>query len=275
MAFNTAEIRDRARSIAGRDISDQEAQEVMNATEGGQEDQVIRFFQGGGVSGGTTGGGTTNDFIKALVEPIIKELGDFEQRVKDFGLEGPFAFDEALAREGSKEIVDPFYDELLDEFISGVQVERRQGAGRERQLLENLSVEKEFETGDFRRKVEDAIDTTRQGFETKGLFASGLRRRAEGRAEAAGRVGERALEAEFGQRKTGIKTDQQNLLERLGIRERVGRRQIGTERREEIESGVEARRREQAQQTEVERLQTTALPFTDRLETQLNRLLTL
>lgn len=219
------------------------------------------------------GAGTTSDFIKALVDPILEELGAFEQRVEEFGLEGPFAFDEALAREASREIVDPYYDQLLSEFTQGIEMRRRQGAEEERDLLKQLTTEREYETGTLRQRIEDAIMTTEQGYETRGLYASGVRRREAGRQEALGQVGLRRAEEVFGERETAVQRQQRQLAERLGLTQKVGERELLTGRLEATEAGVEARRAEQAQQTEIERLQTTALPFVTRSEEALQRLL--
>ena len=57
MSFNVAQIRDRAREILGKDISDQEAVMVMNETSGGDEGQVYQYLRsmkdtGSGSSGG-------------------------------------------------------------------------------------------------------------------------------------------------------------------------------------------------------------------------------
>lgn len=213
-------------------------------------------------SGGDDGGGNTaEDLLKSFMDPIMKEYHDYEKRQVEFDTENPWAFDEAQARESSREIVDPYYDQLLSEFIEGVSLQRKQGVTQERQLLESLSREKEYETGEFRQKVEDAINTTEQGFEQRGLFASGLRETATGKIEAERNIRERRANELYGERETGIKTDTRSLLDRLGLGEGIRRRELATGRREEVETGVEKRRRESEQQHEIERIQVTAPPF--------------
>jgi len=231
----------------------------------------------GGVAGtaGTAGAYDAGAFINALVEPILEELGEFEQRVKDFGLEGPFAFDEALAREASKEIVDPYYDQLLNEFVSGIEMRRQQGATEEKELLGALSKSKEYESGNLRRQIENAIDSTEKGYELSGLYQSGERRSAVGKREAAGQTEMDRLAETYRQRGSDVSRQWQDELSQLGLRQQIGERELMTGRLEDISAGVEARRREAAQQTEMERLQTTALPFANRTEEALQRLLQL
>jgi len=229
----------------------------------------------GEVSGEDLGTYDPGTFINSLVEPILEELGDFEKRVKDFGLEGPFAFDEALAREASKEIVDPYYDQLLNEFVSGIEMRRQQGATEEKELLGTLSKSREYESGSLRRKIENAIDTTERGYEMSGMYQSGERRSAVGQTEVVGQEEMNRLSQTYGQRGKDISRQWQDELAQLGLRKQIGERELTTGRLEDIQTGVEARRREGAQQTEMERLQTTALPFAQRSEDALQRLLQL
>lgn len=271
MSYNGAQIKDRAREILGRDISDQEAGQIMNATGGGQEDQVVKYLQSNKPGPNPTN--ITNDFISSLVNPIFEELKQFEQRVKDFGLEGPFAFDEAQARAVAEQTSDPYYDQILKEFVSGVDMKRKQGQDQERELLANLTREKEYEKGEARKNIEDAISSTEQGFESRGLFDSGLRRRAVGRIEGEGNLqGQRADELGNAQA-SNIQRSSADVNAALNLDESIGKRKIGTERSNTIENIVENQRREQQQTTEVERLQSYALPFVQRSEDALNRLL--
>lgn len=273
MSLNTAQIKDRARQILGRDISEQEAGQIMNMTGGGQEDQVIRYFESSRPAGNAQD--ITQNFINTLVNPIIEELKQFEQRVKDFGLEGPFAFDEAQARLAAEQITDPYYNKLLSEHTQGVELKRKQGIQQEQQLLDDLSISREQETGDLRQNLEDAIESTESGFETRGLFQSGMRRRATGRIEAEGNDTLQDINRGFNTGTNRIAMNAKNAMDALNLNDSIAKRQIGTERNETVAGIVENQRREQQQQTELERFQSYALPFAQRAEGALNRLLQL
>ena len=254
-SFNVAQIMGRAREILGRSISDQEAQEVMGATGGGDESQVIQYLQylkGGGTTGG--GGNPADAVIQAALQVTEKQGREYESRLTEFEKRSPFVFDKVLEQEQQRasQRLDPYYNQTLADYLRGIETRRTRSREDEVNLLTELSADVESYTGNVRRSLDRAINRSREGFADAGLYFSGQRFREEGELKTESDIGLADYLRGQGERERGIKLGTSRLTEDLSLEERLRRRDIGREQvaTTRIESLNEATRRQQLREQE-------------------------
>lgn len=118
------------------------------------------------------------DIIKAQEEQINRESKFLEQYTSD----NPFVFDEELARQSATQEYEPYYSEILNDYLDDIGV-NRDSLQSEEKLLTSLTSTPRGTAGQAERTYQRAISQAQQGFAEKGVFFSGTAKRALGEAE--------------------------------------------------------------------------------------------
>jgi len=214
--------------------------------EAGKWKDLNDYMAQGGTQSGA--GGASGNFADNLLKTI---KGDIEEQVgflDKYTKKNPFAFDEELARKSSTAEYEPYYNELLDDYVSQVDL-RRATIEDDKKLQQEF---KKYETEKSSRDFNKAISNAEQGFAGKGLFFSGNRARD---------VGEKSVEKVAGDemRTAQYKADEAGLDRRstsLDLESSAKTRDIGREQETAIEGGILQRRGEAITQYNVPLTQT-------------------
>lgn len=178
---------------------DAEADADFNAT-GGRGKYT---GSGGGGGGGGGGGQSAEDFVKEMLkaqEDAIKRETEFLDK---YVADNPFIFDEELARRSAEAQYEPYYSELLEDYLQDVSRKKETVEDETRLLTELYKLDK----GERSRAYSRAIARAEEGFAGKGMFYSGIKKRALGEAEVEYGMTEKEAQErqEFGLREQGRK----------------------------------------------------------------------
>jgi hypothetical protein len=118
---------------------------------------------------------TIQDSFQKLQDEVVKKFGEYKSGK-------PFNVDEVLAdkTKQAKEQIDPYYDQILGDYLLGVTRKINRGADDTRDLLSELSASTDSYTASARNTLEDATAKAEQGFADAGLTGSGDALRTEG-----------------------------------------------------------------------------------------------
>ena len=253
MALSTGQVHDAYVNALGRSPT---GDEIQRHTSRGElegspgQNQLIREL--GGTPKAQSPEQIVNDMFKAEEESIKRQTEYITEQYVD----NPFAFDEVLARQSSKAEYEPYYSELLDDYLTDVSM-RRETVQDEKKLLTTLY---QTDKATKSRAYDRAVSQAEQGFAGQGMFFSGIKKRKMGQAEVEygaeeGRAGEvyggqqRGYERELTGLATGEERKRRDIFGgdvALGGLEQYGGRQ--GEYQTAMESGVEQRRGEQYKQ---------------------------
>jgi hypothetical protein len=159
------------------------------------------------------------EIVKAI-EPDLKEEKKLAEQL--FGADNPFVFDEYSAKQLAQQQYEPYYSEMLKDYLDVVGVKRESLAG-DQQLLQALKTTPQGTAGETTRAYERAVAEAEKGFAGRGMFFSGTKKRTLGAGE---------VEREQGLQQTALETQIKN------------RDIFGTGRAYEtaVEGGIEQRR---------------------------------
>jgi hypothetical protein len=120
--------------------------------------------------------------ITSSVNTYGLSLDEYNKRYKEFDAANPFSFDDMLAKETAKvsERLDPYYEQTLNDYLTGVNLKKSRTLEDQRTLLTNLQADTESYQAKDKQALIDTLDRTRQGYADAGTYFSGARQRAEG-----------------------------------------------------------------------------------------------
>ena len=194
--------------------------------ESGRQSELDELGRSGGYAqakaqyeSGQFGGGTMDagSFVNQAFQNAEKEISFLEQYTK----EHPFSFDEELAKQSSTAEYEPYYSELLEDYLTDVGV-KKDTIQDEQKLLSALRTTPEGTAGEYNRAYSRAVAQAEEGFAGSGMFFSGIKKRKLGEAE---------VEKEYDVR--GMAT---------GVQRKE--RDVGREQKTAIEGGVLQRQQE-------------------------------
>lgn len=197
-----------------------------------------------------TYGNPVEDLLKSITDDYTKKLEDYTKKSKEFDTNNPFVFDEVLGQEKAKvkQRLDPYYEQTLGDFLTGVNIKRSRSLEDERTLLTNLQADVNEVTGDEKQRLTDAIERSREGFADAGLYTSGARLRDQGREEA--QTGKNLADTLTKQQRAEkqITTGTQRTGQDLSLEEQIKRRDLAREQSYQTESqGLAETQRAQSQ----------------------------
>ncbi|MFA7000359.1 MAG: hypothetical protein WC241_04585 [Candidatus Paceibacterota bacterium] len=215
--------------------------------------------------GSTQSSGTSSvDQAKqTLVDQYNSLMDEMNKRVKDFETANPFSFDEVLAEASTEERYNPYYDAELKDFTSGIE-RQRQSAEGEKQLLVDMN---RIQAGEEKAALDDAISASEEGYAGAGLFFSGARERATGKAVIAGQNETAKREGQFGYNQEQIG----RTLTGLGENQATGERRLGAEKTTNVQTEIERQRAEEQARWQTERAQYVGYPYTSSITGGLNQ----
>lgn len=200
-----------------------------------------------------------SSMLQSIMDDQTKKLEEYTRKSKEFDTKNPFIFDEMLGVERTKvkERLDPYYEQTLSDFLTGVNIKRSRSLEDERTLLTEVQEDVDRIAGDEKLRLTDAIERSREGFADAGLYTSGARLRDQGREEAqSGKTLADTLTKQERAKKQ-ITTQTGRLGEDLALEERLKRRDLSQEQSFETESQALAETQRRQQQREFEKGQYT------------------
>ena len=227
-----------------------------------------------------------SSYFTDLIDSIIGTLPEVDDD------SDPFSFDEKLAKESSTAEYEPYYSNLLKNFVEDQQTAESRGL-REKEATENIIGTKKAEAQTEATKgmsylkdintitrqqsdlqYQQAIQAANQGYAGKGLYFSGMRQRDLGTMGQQQQLGLQQLgltEAEntrkiqaglqstlgnLGEATRQNTTGYEDLLKDLGTAKTRYTKDIEDQKKAAIEQGVLQRRQEALQNYAIERGQT-------------------
>lgn len=198
--------------------------------------------------------------IDAQMGVLDKTFGEAFRKMERFEEENPFNFDEELARASAAERFDPYYDAELKDFMTGVTRERERSQQDEERLRRELTASTESYLGRTRRQLDQALESSREGFAGAGLFFSGKRLRREGEIGVEAEAGTRDYLRQQGIREEESQLRQVRGLEDVGLRTGTFQRRLGAEKETAFLTDIAQQKREESLGYEEQRRQ-VAGPF--------------
>lgn len=173
-----------------------------------------------------------DSLIKAQQEQLKRETSFLEGYTKS----NPFVFDEALAKKSATAEYAPYYSELLDDYVKGIDLQRETTRG-EAKLLTTLQG---LDTGARTRAYEQAVARAEEGFAGQGLFFSGIKQKAVGDETINYQEGQQGSTARYENSKANVGRQ----LQGYDIAQQQKTRDIGREQDYSIEGGILQRQKE-------------------------------
>ena len=183
---------------------------------------------------------TAQEYAQAIVDTQNKQIQKEVSFIKDYLSKNPFAFDELLAKQSATAEYEPYYTELLNDYIEDIDV-KRATVEDDRRLSEYLSERSAEKTS---RDYEQAIASAEEGFAGSGMFFSGIKDRTGGLLgiEKTGELADIATKEDYAQK------GYERQLGVLDTSEARQRRDIQREQDTAIAGGIETRRGEAMKQ---------------------------
>lgn len=194
----------------------------------------IKKYGSGGSKSDSIASTKVNEIMSAIT-PAIKEQTDY---LSKYVKKNPFVFDETLATASAKAEYEPYYTELLQDYIKGVDLSK-QTVQTERKLQQELQT---YETGKRSREYTQAVAKAEEGFAGSGMFFSGIKNRALGEKEVEQQAGNEYLKAGYTAKEEGF----QNVEARLGLAQEQKQRDLQREQEAAVQSGILTRKEEAA-----------------------------
>lgn len=150
MSYNTAQIIDRGRE-AGQNVSDAQAQQIMNDTGGGDEGAVLAYFRGGGSSGGDGG---FKPLSATDVADVAKTVANNPKLI---------AYYTQLAKEAQGDF-DRAVSIMKEDYVKGVRDQKIQYAfSRDQQLKELNNTLNQLGISNFQDQRDTIDDLNKRG----------------------------------------------------------------------------------------------------------------
>jgi hypothetical protein len=128
-------------------------------------------------SSSTSASPTADEYAKAVLDAQEKQRKEETSYIQKNFLDNPFVFDEEAARKASTDEYAPYYQNLLSDYLKGVQL-KRENIQDEQGLLKTL---KQYDLQSRTRAADYATEKALQGYVGQGMIFSGLKERAVGR----------------------------------------------------------------------------------------------
>lgn len=192
-------------------------------------------------------------YVDSIIESQKQAIKDQTKFLKDYEKNNPFAFDEELARQSSTAEYDPYYSELLTDYLADIDVQR-ETVQDDQALAETL---KKYDDASANRQFTTAVQKTRQGFAGRGLYFSGLQERGVGEQEV-------DFMDQTGRRDSIFQNQMGGYQSQLGMLDTAGQRKerdIERQKKEAIEGGVLQRESEAIKQYNVPLVQSYTRRF--------------
>jgi len=142
--------------------------------------------RGNGKGGPAQTSGASNnpqqDINKAIEDSFKKLQTELVSKYQAYKSSKPFSLDEVLAQKTveAKEQIDPYYNETITNFLTGVTRKMDRSKTDANDLLTQLNADTDSYTGNMALKLNEAVSRSQQGYADAGMFDSGNKLRDEG-----------------------------------------------------------------------------------------------
>lgn len=238
---------------SGAQSSSPSAEQDYSVTDyfGGKDTDAYRKYQEGKSSGKWSDlldyidqqGGAGGSFVDNLMDSITSDVEDQISYLEQYTEDNPFIFDEELAKISATEEYEPYYSELLEDYLGSVEL-RRETIEDDKKLQAELQ---QYSEGKASRDFTKAVTQAEEGFAGQGMFFSGNKARDIGEKKVESVAAGEGRQAQFTHEKAGLERRGTALAEE----ERIKTRNLGREQEEAIEGGISQRRGEAISQYNV------------------------
>jgi hypothetical protein len=136
------------------------------------------------LKGQSNGGGNgSGDFgVDKILQAYKERDAEFKRLAGEYNTKNPFVLDDVLAAKHSqaKEQLDPYYNQTLSDYLTGVTRTRSRSLEDQNRLLGELQTDTQNYTDRSKQNVSLALDKAKEGASQAGLFNSGALQRQEG-----------------------------------------------------------------------------------------------
>lgn len=131
-----------------------------------------------GGAGGGGGGGSAG----AIADALNEQLKKFKDRENEFTKNNPFVMDNVLKEEAAKvkERLDPYYNQVLGNYLQGQEVKKSRSLQDERTLLGQLTQTTDRYNQEQKDILRNSLDQIDQGSANSGMVGSGFNDRQQG-----------------------------------------------------------------------------------------------
>jgi hypothetical protein len=122
------------------------------------------------------------DVNKVIEDSFRKLQEELVSKYSQYKSSNPFSLDQVLAQKTveAKEQIDPYYNEKVSDYLTGVTRKMDRSQTDSKDLLTQLQADTDSYSGNMKLKLSEAIAKSEQGFADAGLFSSGANARNEG-----------------------------------------------------------------------------------------------
>lgn len=190
-----------------------------------------------GTSNINASGGSTSKSVTDMLAEITKKTAAEETKFTSSYLKkNPFAFDENLARQSATAEYDPYYNEILSDYVSDVNTQK--GTIQDQQALTQKM--KEYDLGAKSREYAKAVTKTEEGYVGSGLYFSGQKERDLGSMEVENQAQTQNVLDQYGYKEKGYQTQ----LGTLDTQAERKARDVEREKKASVEAGIATRQGE-------------------------------
>jgi hypothetical protein len=127
-------------------------------------------------------GGSQGDVNRAIEDSFKKLQEEMSSKYQAYKSSNPFNLDQILVEktQEAKEQIDPYYDETLSNYLTGVTNKMERSTSDTQDLLTQLNADTDAYTSGAKLKLTEAINKSQEGYADTGLFNSGDRLKNEG-----------------------------------------------------------------------------------------------
>jgi hypothetical protein len=138
---------------------------------------------GGNAGGGNSGGGDNGGIsLPSIVNDFQAQLDAYNSKVSDYQKQNPFNFDDMQAKGLSQATaaLNPYYSELLDNYMQGINYTRQRSLEDENRAVTNLQADIDAYTGQAKANLQNTLLQAGQQYSDSGSYDSGARARTQG-----------------------------------------------------------------------------------------------
>lgn len=187
MALSTGQVNDAFQKALGRNPTGSEISQYTNDNSyDGSAGQNSLIAQLGGSGGGSDPAQAALDYIQKNANDIASKWTDYQSKMTAYEKANPFSLDDALAKEtaASKQIIDPYYNQKLSDYMHGVQIATSRSLEDQNRMITETLADKDAYNGQAKATLDTALLNAGQQYSDAGSYDSGARARSQGVQEA-------------------------------------------------------------------------------------------
>lgn len=127
-----------------------------------------------------------NRTIQTAVDAYSKQFDEYTKKGKEFDTSNPFVYDDVLANQKTvaKQELDPYYQQTLGDFLTGIQTQRTRSVEDQHNLLDQLGANEDTFNRNQQQNETQSIEQANNQAADNGLYGSGQQLRTTGQIQA-------------------------------------------------------------------------------------------